>query len=127
MAKRDYYEVLGVARDVSTKDLEVSFRRLAMKYHPDRNVGDDEAEAKFKEVGEAYAVLSDADKRATYDRYGHEGLNGGGGGFGGFEGFGINIQDIFDQFFGGGGRRSHGPQPGRDRRLELTIDLVEAV
>jgi len=127
MAKRDYYEVLGVARDVSAKDLEATFRRLAMKYHPDRNVGDDEAEAKFKEVGEAYAVLSDADKRAAYDRYGHEGLNGGGGGFGGFEGFGINIQDIFDQFFGGGGRRSHGPQPGRDRRLELTIALVEAV
>src|SRR5262249_7988623 len=78
MAKRDYYEVLGVARDVSTKDLEVSFRRLAMKYHPDRNVGDEEAEAKVKEGGGAYAVLADGDKRAAYDRYGHEGLNGGG-------------------------------------------------
>jgi molecular chaperone DnaJ len=120
--KRDYYEILGVARDVSTKDMEISFRRLAMKYHPDRNVGDAEAEAKFKEVGEAYAILSDAEKRSIYDRYGHEGLNGGGPGF---DGFGINIQDIFDQFFGGGGRRSHGPQPGRDRRLELTLDLVE--
>ncbi|HEY2786165.1 MAG TPA: molecular chaperone DnaJ [Fimbriiglobus sp.] len=126
MTKRDYYEVLGVAREATVKEMETAFRRLAMKFHPDRNVGDPEAEAKFKEVSEAYAVLSVEEKRTIYDRYGHEGLNGGGGS--GFEGFGINLQDIFDQFFGGGGGggRSRGPQPGRDRRLELTLELVEA-
>jgi molecular chaperone DnaJ len=126
MAKRDYYEVLGVAKEASTDDMKVAYRRLAMTYHPDRNQGDAEAEAKFKEVSEAYAVLSDTDKRSAYDRFGHEGLNGHGGGQG-FEGFSVNLGEIFEQFFGGGGggRQHSGPRPGRDKRLELPLELVE--
>ena len=98
MSKRDYYEVLGVAKDVSAKDLKKAYRREAMKHHPDRNPGDEAAEAKFKEAGEAYEVLSDENKRAAYDRHGHAGVDGqaGHGGFGGGGGFG----DIFGDVFG---------------------------
>jgi molecular chaperone DnaJ len=97
MSKRDYYEVLGVERTVDEVTLKTAFRKKAMEHHPDRNQGDPEAEARFKEVNEAYSVLSDAQKRAAYDRYGHAGMNGqngfGGGGFGG-AGF-SNVEDIF--------------------------------
>jgi len=108
MSKRDYYETLGVDKGVDAKALKSAYRKLAMKYHPDQNPGDDAAEASFKEVGEAYAVLSDDDKRAAYDRYGHaafeNGMGGGGGGgpFGGSDPGDI-FENIFSQMFGGGG------------------------
>src|SRR5579871_10016 len=92
--KRDYYEVLGIGRDASADDIKKAYRQLALKYHPDRNPGDEEAPKRFKEAAEAYEVLSDADKRQRYDRYGHAGLNNNCGGFGG----GMNTEDIFSQF-----------------------------
>src|SRR5512135_556015 len=111
VSKADYYEVLGVSRDASDQELKSAYRKLAMKYHPDRNPGDHAAEEKFKEASEAYQVLSDADKRAAYDRYGHAGVNGGGpGGFGGgFQG-NVDLGDIFGDLFGemfnmGGGQQ----------------------
>lgn len=133
MSKRDYYDVLGVSKDVDEKALKSAYRKLAMKYHPDQNAGDDEAEAKFKEVGEAYAILSDADKRAAYDRFGHAafedgGMGGGRGGnpFGGGDPGDI-FQDIFSQVFGGGGgRRRSGPQRGSDLRYDMDISLEDA-
>ena len=114
--KRDYYEVLGVSKDASADDIKKAYRKMAMKYHPDRNPGDKEAEEKFKEVGEAYEVLSDADKKARYDQYGFAGVDpnfgAGAGGYGGagFGGFGdfSDLGDIFGDFFGGG--RSRGAQ-----------------
>ncbi len=136
MSKRDYYEVLGVARDADAKAIKSAYRKLAMQYHPDRNPGDAEAEAKFKEVGEAYAVLSDADKRAAYDRMGHAAFQNGGpgaGGFGGGQGpFGsADFADIFEQVFGdafGGARRRgrSGPARGADLRYDMDITLEEA-
>ena len=100
MSKRDYYEVLGVSRDVDEKALKSAYRKLAMKFHPDQNPGDHEAEEKFKEVGEAYAVLSDADKRAAYDRFGHAAFeNGMGGGGGNPFGAGVHPEDIFQDLF----------------------------
>ena len=113
--KRDYYEVLGVERNATDQDIKRAYRRLAKKYHPDVNPGDKEAEAKFKEASEAYAVLSDEEKRAKYDQFGHsafEGAGGGDGGFGGFGGFG-DMGDIFGDIFGdlfGGGERKRGPR-----------------
>ncbi|MDG0899519.1 molecular chaperone DnaJ, partial [Pseudomonas aeruginosa] len=109
MAKRDFYEVLGVERGASEADLKKAYRRLAMKYHPDRNPGDKEAEDKFKEANEAYEVLSDASKRAAYDQYGHAGVDpnmggGAGAGFGGAS-FSDIFGDVFSDFFGGGGAR----------------------
>ena len=102
MAKRDYYEVLSVAKDAGGDDIKKSFRKLAMQFHPDRNHGDPEAAEKFKEASEAFEVLSDAEKRATYDRFGHAGLNGGG-----FGGGTVDLSDLFGDilgnFFGGGG------------------------
>ncbi|MCG7361868.1 molecular chaperone DnaJ [Roseomonas sp. ACRSG] len=132
MAKRDYYEVLGVARGASEDELKKAYRKLAMKYHPDRNPGDKEAEAKFKDCSEAYDVLKDAEKRAAYDRYGHAAFEGGmGGGGGGGNPFGgSGFEDIFEQMFGfgGGGRQRQGQAAGRgaDLRTEVQITLEEA-
>ena len=107
MAKRDYYDVLGVSKAASADEIKKSYRRLAMKHHPDRNTDDSSAESKFKEAKEAYEVLKDTEKRATYDRFGHDGLNKGPGGAGGFsaEGFGDIFGDVFGDIFGGGGRQ----------------------
>jgi molecular chaperone DnaJ len=125
--KRDYYEVLGVAKEAGDDEIKRSFRKLAMQFHPDRNVGDKEAEEKFKEAAEAYDVLSDANKRQRYDRYGHAGLENNGGpsfrdGASVFDLFG----DIIGDLFGGGGRGRHGPRGGRDLQVGIEIDLLEA-
>jgi molecular chaperone DnaJ len=132
MAKRDYYEVLGVARDAGEDDLKKSYRKLAMQWHPDRNQGNAEAEAKFKELNEAYDVLKDAEKRAAYDRFGHaafeQGGPGGGGGGGPFGGGGF--EDIFEEMFGrfGGGGRGQRAAAGRgaDLRTQVEVSLEEA-
>lgn len=132
MAKRDYYEVLGVERGASEADLKKAYRRLAMKHHPDRNPGDKASEESFKEANEAYEVLSDASKRAAYDQYGHAGVDpqmgGGGPGFGGAN-FSDIFGDVFSDFFGGGGRGGGrgGAQRGSDLRYTLELDLEEAV
>lgn len=122
--KRDYYEVLGLEKDAAPDDIKKSYRRLARQYHPDVNPGDHTAEEKFKEVAEAYEVLSDDQKRAAYDRYGHQTPGMGGAGAEGFGGFG----DIFDIFFNGagGGSRRAGPQRGADLRYDLEVTLEEA-
>lgn len=132
MSKRDYYDILGVDKGVDAKALKSAYRKLAMKHHPDQNPGDAAAEAAFKEVGEAYAVLSDGEKRAAYDRFGHAafdgGMGGGGGGpFGGGDPSDI-FENIFSQVFGGGmgGRRRGGPAPGNDLRYDMEIMLEEA-
>ena len=119
MSKRDYYEVLGVERGADEAALKKAYRRLAMKYHPDRNPDDKEAEEKFKEANEAYEVLSDAQKRGAYDQYGHAGVDpqmGGGGFGGGGANFSDIFGDVFSDFFGGGGQRGGrgGPQRGSD-------------
>jgi molecular chaperone DnaJ len=131
-AKRDYYEVLGVARDASDKQIADAYRKLAIKYHPDKNPGDDEAVAKFKEAAEAFEVLSDQDKRSRYDRYGHAGVDGGAGGSPHF----TDVNDIFsafgdifgDSIFGDvfGGRRGTRVRKGADVKCEVTLDLLEA-
>ena len=130
MAKRDYYEVLGVERSASKDDMKKAYRRLAMKYHPDRNKDDADAEAKFKEAKEAYEALSDDDKRAAYDQFGHDGLRGAAGGGAGFgaEGFGDIFGDVFGDIFGGG-RRGGRSQVfrGADLGYELKLDLERAV
>jgi molecular chaperone DnaJ len=131
--KRDYYEVLGVARDASGDDIRRAYRQAALKYHPDRNPGDASAETKFKEATEAYSVLSDDEKRATYDRFGHAGL-GGGVDFGnaGMADILNHFQDMFSDFFGGfggfaqGGRRRREPERGQDVRVEAAISLKDA-
>ena len=119
MAKRDYYEILGVARDASEADLKKAYRRLAMKHHPDRNPGNPEAEADFKEAKEAYEALSDQNKRAAYDRFGHAGLQGGqgGGGFGGGpDAFSDIFGDVFGDIFGAGRRADRHRRCHRTRR-----------
>jgi molecular chaperone DnaJ len=123
--KRDYYEVLGIARDCSPEELKKSFRKLAMELHPDRNPDDAEAERRFKEAAEAYQVLSDPGRRRSYDMFGHAGVNATGGADG-FEGFGFG--DIFDAFFGGGfsGRGQARNLRGSDLRYDLTIEFEEA-
>jgi len=134
VAKADYYEVLGVSREAGDQELKSAYRKQALKYHPDRNPGDHAAEEKFKQASEAYQVLSDADKRAAYDRYGHAGLSGQGSGFGGgpFAG-GVDIGDIFGDLFGemfnvgGSQQRSTRQKRGDDLRFDLTIDFEEAV
>jgi molecular chaperone DnaJ len=125
--KRDLYEVLGVARTAGDEELKKAYRVLAMKHHPDRNPGDEEAAAKFKEASEAYAILSDAEKRAVYDRYGFAGLQGGLPNFGDAESIFETLGDLFGDFFGGGGRRrQRGPRPGEHVQHRLDIDLFEA-
>jgi molecular chaperone DnaJ len=132
VAHTDYYEVLSVSRDCGEQELKTAYRKLAMRYHPDRNPNNPEAEERFKQASEAYQVLSDPQKRAAYDRYGHAGVNGAAGG-GGFAGD-VDLGDIFGDFFGemfnmGGGRsgRASRAQRGRDIRYDLTIDFEEAV
>ncbi len=126
MSKRDYYEILGVEKTADDKVLKSAYRKKAMEFHPDRNPNNPEAETKFKEVNEAYEILSDAQKKAAYDRYGHAAFENGRGGAGaGQEGFG-DINDIFNQFFGGGGRGRGGPQKGRDRQARINMTLEEA-
>jgi molecular chaperone DnaJ len=133
MSKRDYYEVLGVSRDVNEADLKKAFRRLAMKYHPDRNTDNPESEEKFKEAKESYDVLSDAQKRAAYDQFGHAGVNpsmGGGPGAGGFSGdFGDIFGDVFGDIFGGGrgGGGRNRVHRGSDLRYNLELSLEDAV
>lgn len=141
-SKRDYYEVLGVAREASEEDLKKAYRKLALQYHPDRNPGSHEAEEKFKEISEAYEILSDPQKRQAYDQFGHQAFAPGGGGAG-FGGFGIDLEEalrtfmgafggggsIFEDFFGGGrGRASRDSAVrGSDLRFDLEIDFEEAV
>jgi molecular chaperone DnaJ len=134
MAKRDFYEILGVAKNSSEEEIKKSYRKLAMKYHPDRNPDSKESEEKFKEVKEAYEMLTNPEKREAYDRYGHAGVDpnmggGGGGGFGG-GGFADSFGDIFGDIFGGGGGRGRGAGPqvyrGADLRYNLEITLEQA-
>ncbi|AXV67575.1 molecular chaperone DnaJ (plasmid) [Pseudoalteromonas lipolytica] len=132
MSKSDYYEVLGVSKDASERDIKKAYKRLAMKYHPDRTAGDKELETKFKEVKEAYEVLTDDQKRQMYDQYGHaafeQGGGGHGGGFGGGHGdFGDIFGDVFGDIFGGGGRRQSRQQRGADLRYNMDLSLEEAV
>jgi len=124
MSKRDYYEVLGVAKDAGEDVLKKAYRKLAMKYHPDRNPDDAQAEEQFKEAKEAYEVLADGNKRAIYDRHGHEGLQRNGGDFGG--GFADIFGDVFADIFGGGAGRG-GPRRGADLRYRIELTLEQAV
>ena len=130
MAKRDFYEILGVAKTATDAELKSAFRKAAMQYHPDRNPGNKDAEAKFKELNEAYQHLSDAQKRSAYDRYGHAAFEQGGGAGGMGDGFGASMSDIFDDLFGDiMGRRSQrsgGKERGADLRYNLEITLEEA-
>ena len=135
VSKADYYEVLGVSREVSEQELKSAYRKQALKYHPDRNPGDHAAEEKFKQASEAYQVLSDADKRAAYDRYGHAGLGAQGFGAGPFAG-GVDLGDIFGDLFGEmfsmggdprGGSRASRQQRGDDLRFDLTIAFEDAI
>ena len=136
--KRDYYEVLGVDKNADEAALKKAYRELAKKYHPDANPGDKEAEAKFKEASEAYAVLSDPEKRRQYDQFGHAAFDGGAGGAGGFDFSNMDFSDIFGSFgdifsgiFGGGGRsyggNSNGPMKGANIRTRVDLDFLEAV
>ncbi|MFT5732164.1 MAG: molecular chaperone DnaJ [Paracoccaceae bacterium] len=140
--KRDYYEVLGVSKDAAQADIKKAYRKLAMKYHPDQNPDDKDAEAKFKECAEAYDIVSDVEKRQRYDQFGHQAFAQGAGGGGGAGGF-TNVEDIFsafgdifgggggggggfgNMFGGGGGRRARGPARGRDLRIVLDLTLEE--
>ena len=132
--KRDYYEVLGVSKSANEDEIKKAYRSLAKKFHPDMNPGDKEAEVKFKEVNEAYAVLSDSEKRSKYDKFGHDAFDptSGGGGFGGFSGFSgadFDFGDIFSSFFGGGSSsrsRANAPQEGDDIAARVSVSFEEA-
>jgi len=129
-SKRDYYEILEISKNASEEDIKKAFRKLALKYHPDRNKSN-EAEEKFKEINEAYQILSDKEKRQIYDQYGHEAVSGtrSGKGFDGFENFG-GVGDIFDAFFGGGFGNSNNKQrvhQGSDLQTSIKIDFEESV
>ena len=138
MAKKDFYEVLGVPKNAGADDIKKAYRKKALEYHPDRNPDDKSAEDKFKEAAEAYDVLSDADKRARYDRYGHAGVeNNGGGGAGGFQGmdmddilrhFGFDTEDVFSEFFGknrrGGGFGGGRPRGERGTNLRIKVKMT---
>ena len=133
MAKRDYYDVLGINKSASPQDIKSAYRKLAVKYHPDKNPGDKAAEDKFKEASEAYGILSDKSKKENYDNFGHAAFDNGGGGQGGFSGFsGADFSDIFEDFFGdfGGSKRSsrrkNSNNRGSDLRYDLSISLEEA-
>src|SRR4051794_12768360 len=132
MAKTDYYELLEVSRTATETELKSAFRKLAMKHHPDKNPGDKQAETKFKELNEAYQVLSDGQKRAAYDRFGHAAFeNGGGGGPGFGNDFASSMADIFEDLFGdftgrGGRQQANGRERGSDLRYNLEITLEEA-
>lgn len=131
MSKRDYYEVLGASKDASASELKKAYRRVAMKCHPDRNPDDPKAEDQFKEASEAYEVLSDGQKKAAYDKYGHAGVDSqagmGGGGGQGFGNFSDIFGDVFGDVFGGGGGRRGGPTRGSDLRYNLDLSLEDAV
>lgn len=132
MSKRDYYEVLGVDKNAATEDIKKAYRRLAKEYHPDVNPDDKQAEQKFKEINEAYEVLSDDTRRSQYDTFGHGAANGQGGfgGYGDFGGFGGGFGDIFETFFGGGftgGGASRRPIKGNDIRVDIELEFEEAV
>ena len=130
--KRDYYEVLGVERNANADEIKKAYRKAAIKYHPDKNPGDAEAEEKFKEAAEAYDVLSNQEKRARYDQFGHAGMNGAaGGGFGGFGGGGFSMEDIFSQFgdifgghFGGFSSRGGGRRVNRGSDISVKVKLT---
>ena len=129
MAKRDYYEVLGVARTATEAEMKSAYRKLAMKWHPDRNPGDKDCEHQFKEINEAYDVLKDGQKRAAYDRFGHAAFEQGGGQGPGFGAdFASSFSDIFEDLFGMGGRRGGrgGRERGADLRYNMEITLEEA-
>ncbi|KJS11300.1 MAG: molecular chaperone DnaJ [Peptococcaceae bacterium BRH_c8a] len=132
MSKRDYYEVLGVSQDATNDEIKKAYRKLARQYHPDANKDDQNAAEKFKEVSEAYSVLSDSEKRESYDRFGHAATDGQFNGFGGFGGFGGTdfggggINDIFDMFFGGSGRQRRGPEQGADLRVDVELTFEDA-
>ncbi|MGY8850398.1 MAG: molecular chaperone DnaJ [Pseudomonadales bacterium] len=130
MAKRDYYEVLGVEKGATDAEIKKAFRRIAMKFHPDRNSDDKNSDEKFKEAQEAYEILGDEEKKSAYDRFGHAGVDGNsGGGGGGGAGFGDVFGDVFGDIFGGGGGRGgrSGPARGSDLRYDLQLDLEDAV
>ena len=129
--KKDYYEVLGISKSAATAEIKKAYRKMAVKYHPDKNPDDKNAEEKFKEAAEAYEILSDPDKKARYDQYGHSAFDGSQGGFGGFGGGGMDMDDIFSQFgdifgggFGGGRGRSRGPSRTKGSNLRIRVKLT---
>src|SRR5690606_16463723 len=139
MSKRDFYEILGVTKSASPDEIKKAYRKVAMQFHPDRNPGDKEAEEKFKEAAEAYEVLSDANKKAQYDRFGHAGMSGAAGGRGGFSGQGgMRMEDIFSNFgdifgddmfgsfFGGGGRQGGNQRGTRGANLRVKLKMSYA-
>ncbi len=132
-AKRDFYEVLGVSKNATPEEIKKAYRQMARKHHPDVARDDENAAEKFKEINDAYEILSDEQKRAAYDRFGHDAFDptrNGAGGFGGFEDFGGGFTDLFDLIFGGsagGGRRRRGPQRGADKEMRLDINFEDAV
>jgi len=134
MSKRDYYDILGVSKSSSPEEIKKAYRKLAIKYHPDKNPDDHTAEDKFKEAAEAYEILSNPEKKQRYDHYGHAGVGGASGGGGGYGGGGMNMEDIFSQFgdifggaFGGGGRQQQRARRGSDLRYVMELTLEEAV